>query len=95
MPIALTLLTLVVSSFGCREVGSHQELSDVRVGLPLNFISVNFQRYTPVEYPVQFCGPGSVWEDSIRILLYPFIFNFAALFLIYLGIFKLFFTVKR
>ena len=91
----LTSMTLLASMFTCQKVESYSELSDVRVGFPLNFISINFQRYTPINYPAKFCGPSSIWEDSQRILIFPFIFNFIVIYILYLVVNKLYSSRKN
>ena len=76
---------LVSSLFNCTEVNDYSEMEDIRKGFPLKFVSLNLQRYTPMEYPQEFCGLGSPWEDPQKILWLQLVLSFAILFaLLYL-----------
>ena len=79
---------MFVSVFDCKDVNSYQEMSDVRFGFPLPFLSVNFQRYTPLYFPEDFCGPGSPWEDPQRPLFAPILMNYVLMFVFFYGVCK-------
>lgn len=65
--LCLAGILMGASLFKCKEVNSYEEMADIRLGLPIAFLAVNMQRYTPLEYPQCF-RVGSPWEDPMRIL---------------------------
>ena len=76
------------SVFDCKDVYSYQGISDVRFGFPLPFLSVNFQRYTPLYFPEGFCGPGSPWEDPKRLMFTPNLMNYVLMFAFFYVVWK-------
>lgn len=62
-----TGILMGASLLKCKEVHSHREMANIQLGLPLPFVSVNMQRYTPMEYPQCFRA-GSPWEDPMRVI---------------------------
>ena len=79
--VSIVVVGVLVSSlFNCTEVNGYSEMADIRKGFPLKFVSLNLQHYTPMEYPQEFCGLGSPWEDPQRILWLQFVLSFAIVF---------------
>jgi len=73
----VALISVVATSFGCSDVSNHAEMASMPRGFPLTYIFVDMQRYTPIFFPETFCGLGSPWEDSRRIMWVPFFVNIA------------------
>jgi hypothetical protein len=65
--LCLTGILMGTSLFKCKEVHNYQEMANIRLGLPVPFLSVNMQRYTPLEYPQCF-RVGSPWADPMRVM---------------------------
>lgn len=76
---------LFASLFVCTEVNSYQEMASVRIGMPLAFLSVNAQKYTPLKFP-QCIRVGSPWEIPMRVLWLPFLVNLFVVVGLLLGI---------
>ena len=58
--LCLTAILMGTSVFKCKEVHSYEQMAEIRLGLPIPFLFVNMQRYTPLEYPQCF-RVGSPW----------------------------------
>jgi hypothetical protein len=77
--LCMTGILMGASLFKCKEVHSHAEMAEIRLGLPIPFLAVNMQRYTPLEYPQCF-RVGSPWEDPMRMLWPAFLANLLIIF---------------
>src|SRR3954453_12430465 len=64
--LCLTAILMGTSVFKCKSVHSYEEMAEIRLGLPIPFLFVNMQRYTPLEYPQCF-RVGSPWQDPMRV----------------------------
>jgi hypothetical protein len=80
-----TVIILAGSVSICRTVHNYEEMADHRVGYPVPFLSVNLQRYTPLEYPQCF-RHGSPIEDPMHIIWPALLFDSVIVFLTLLGI---------
>jgi hypothetical protein len=65
--LCLTGILMGASLFKCKQVHNYQEMANIQLGFPVPFLSVNMQRYTPMEYPQCF-RVGSPWEDPMRVV---------------------------
>jgi len=79
----LTGVTMLGSLLPCKTVKNYEEMADIRLGLPVPFLSVNMQRYTPLKFPQCF-STGSPWEDPMRILWLRFLADFVIVYGLFL-----------
>ncbi len=80
--IALLILTGLImggSLLVCETVYNDEEMADIRLGYPVAFLSLNMQRYTPLEFPQCF-RVGSPWEDPMQLLWPAFLLDVAVVF---------------